>query len=107
GHARALLSVSSEATRDYMASEMARRGMSVREAENYAILMEKRSREKPLLKRRDVNEEKLEDDLGKLFGTKVRLQTGKKKGKIVIEYYSPAELDRIIEMLEKLSTRRK
>ena len=45
------------------------------------------------------NHEKLQLQLG----TKVRIQAGKKGGKIEVEYYSDDELDRLIELLTDLS----
>jgi hypothetical protein len=33
------------------------------------------------------------------MGTKVRLIHGKTGGKIVIDYYSPADLERVIDMI--------
>ena len=40
-------------------------------------------------------------DLKSIFGTKVTIKNGKKKGKIEIEYYSPDELDRIVGLMKK------
>jgi len=42
----------------------------------------------------------LEDDLQQILGTKVRIQTKKKRGKIVIEYYSPDDLERILQVIK-------
>lgn len=39
------------------------------------------------------------DKLKELFGTQVRIQTGKKKSKLEIEFYSPEDLERIMEMM--------
>lgn len=42
------------------------------------------------------------DKLTQMFGTQVRIQTGKKKSKLEIEFYSPEDLERIMgTMLEK------
>ena len=43
----------------------------------------------------------LEEDLQRTLGTKVRLMPQKKRGKIVIEYYSLDDLDRIIQLIKK------
>ena len=37
-----------------------------------------------------------------LFGTKVKLNCKKNKGKIEIEYYSDADLERILELINKI-----
>ncbi len=39
------------------------------------------------------------DTLKEMFGTQVRIQSGKKKGKLEIEFYSPEDLERIIGTL--------
>jgi ParB family chromosome partitioning protein len=42
------------------------------------------------------------DKLTQMFGTQVRIQTGKKKSKLEIEFYSTEDLERIMgTMLEK------
>ncbi len=41
----------------------------------------------------------VEERLQKRLGTKVMIQKGKRGGKIVIHYFSPPELDGILEML--------
>ena len=42
----------------------------------------------------------LEEDLQKTLGTKVRILSKKKRGKIVIEFYSPEDLDRIVSIIK-------
>jgi ParB family chromosome partitioning protein len=44
-----------------------------------------------------------EDEMIRIFGSKVRIKDGKKKGVIEIEYYSPDELDRIVCLIKKLT----
>lgn len=47
---------------------------------------------------------KIEENLQGIFGTKVRLVSNNKKGRIMIEYYSEEELDRLLTlfgMIEK------
>ena len=43
----------------------------------------------------------IEDRFQGFFGTKVKLDAGKKKGKIIIEYVSNEDLERILELLDK------
>ena len=40
------------------------------------------------------------EGLSKTLGTKVNIKQGVKKGKIEIEYYSPEDLSRIINMIK-------
>ncbi len=52
-------------------------------------------------KEKDVFLSEAENQLKLLFGTKVKISQGKKKSKIEIEFYSPDDLDRILETLTK------
>lgn len=104
GHARAILTVSSDITRDTITEEIIRKGLSVRDTEKLAALMLKRKNEKAHRSARDENEEQLEEELNRIFGTKVMIQAGRnaKKGRIVIEYYSAEELERLLEMFDRI-----
>ena len=44
----------------------------------------------------------IEKNLKDLFGTKVKLNCKKNKGRIEIEYYSDADLERILELIRKI-----
>ncbi len=46
----------------------------------------------------------VEDKLIEILGTKVKLKAGKNKGSIEISYYSDDDLERIIELIESIST---
>ena len=50
---------------------------------------------------KDANIIDMEETLKSIFGTKVDLRHNTNKGKIVIEYYSNDELDRIMELITK------
>ena len=41
----------------------------------------------------------IEERMARRLGSKVRLIEGKTGGKIVIEYYSPADLERVIDLI--------
>ena len=43
----------------------------------------------------------IESSFQNFFGTKVRLDAGKRKGKIVIEYANNEDLERILELIKK------
>ena len=51
--------------------------------------------------RNHVLYKKIEDTFQGFFGSKVRLNPGKKRGKIVIEYTSNDDLERIMGLLSK------
>jgi len=102
GHARALLSVESLSEQKELFDYTVRRGISVRELERLVREGLKPRRLKHKLKiQRDYNVVLLEEELQKVLGTKVRIVAKRKRGKIVIEYYSNEDLDRIINLIKR------
>lgn len=104
GHARAILSLPSEKERESFAKIIVEKNYSVRECER--IVKEKKeskniqSKETP---KKDPNIKKLENDLEKIFSTKVNvIDKNGKEGKIIIEYYSADDLSRIMDMLDNI-----
>ena len=98
GHAKVILGMASPAEQVRVAQLVVARNLSVRETEKIlasSVIVRKRNtkdaRRSPLL---DV-----EERLQKRFGTKVSLISGKRGGKVIIHYFSPAELDGILEQL--------
>jgi len=97
GHAKALLSL--ERVRDQIqaASAIVRKGLSVREAEALTSRLKNPAKEK---KSRQSHELKtVEEKLKRSLGTKVSIITKAKGGRIVIEYYSAEELERLLEKI--------
>lgn len=80
-----------------MAIRLIEKGANVREAEQKA-------RQKKKMKKNDARYEAvyrdIEDSFQSFFGTKVKLQAGQKKGKIVIEYKSNEDLERLLELIK-------
>lgn len=103
GHARALLSIDNEKNQITAVDEIVRKGLNVRETE---MLVKRLASPKKDKKPRNDQSEFIvvEERFREVFGTKVKIMNGKKSGKILIEYYSPDELDRIINIVEKMST---
>jgi len=99
GHARTLVAIEDENRQKELADLFVKKGLNVREAEKLAAQEAKRAAKKVRPKKEDVEMTQLVEDLRTLFGTKIDLQRGKDKGKIVIEYYSKEEFDRIIDLL--------
>lgn len=98
GHAKAILSI--ERSRDQIeaAAIIVKKGLSVREAEALAFRLRGSTKEKKA--NRSNNELKgVEDRLKRALGTKVSIMPRSKGGRIVIEYYSGDELDRIIDKI--------
>ena len=103
GHARALLSVESEADRVALAERIVAEGLNVRQVEKIvALLGSQKKKTKPATP--DKNVEKYFGDLAReisgRLGAKVTIKNGKNKGKIEIEYYSNAELEGILEKIK-------
>ncbi len=90
GHARALLAVESEKEREKLFKKMLQTKITVREAEK------KVSKKKE----KDVNLQAIEERLSQALKTKVYITGRKKKGKLVIEYYSMEQLEGLIEKIE-------
>lgn len=104
GHARAILSLPDEKERESFAKLIIEKNYSVRECER--IAKEKKSikyKNKEKVKK-DPNLKKLENDLEKIFSTKVNVvDKNGKDGKIIIEYYSSDDLSRIMDILDSIN----
>lgn len=102
GHARALLSIEDISLQLKAADEITKKGLNVRDTE---LLVKRLTTQKGKKKKNttDVEYQAIEEKLREAFGTKVKIMNGKKSGKIMIEYYSLDELDRIMNLVEKLN----
>ena len=102
GHARAILSVEGEELRAAMAKRITDDGLNVRQAEALARQLSRKAtvRTKPPVKSaaQAAAYEEMERKLSSSFGTKVKISSNGKKGKIEIEYFGNDDLDRIINM---------
>lgn len=98
GHCKSLMAIDDEDKQYEMALYMIESGDSVREAEK------KMARTKQLKKKDKKYEavyKDIEDSFQSFFGTKVKLDVGKRKGKIVIEYANNEDLERILELVKR------
>lgn len=107
GHARALLSLEgSVATQEELAARIVAEGMSVRATEEAVVLArsreddgDHRARVRP---RRVAPEPGLEDvaeRLSRSYDTRVTVSMGRRKGKIVVEFGSADDLERILTLM--------
>ncbi|MGI5947976.1 MAG: ParB/RepB/Spo0J family partition protein [Lachnospiraceae bacterium] len=106
GHARALLAIE-DLEQQYAAAELiVKNGLSVREVEKLVKSLLKPAKEKePKKEERDLSFifQDLEERMKSIMGTKVMIhRKDKSKGRIEIEYYSEAELERIVELIESI-----
>jgi len=98
GHAKAILGLERGRDQTQAAALIIRKGLSVREAEALASRL-KAPPAKEKKPRLSHELKAIEEKLKKSLGTKVSIATRAKGGKIVIEYYSDEELDRILEKI--------
>jgi len=103
GHARALLSLEDDGAQKKMAEAIIKKGFSVRHVEDLVKKARQglNGHQAVTSKPKDRDIEILEEELRKILGTKVVLEDKKGKGKLVIEYYTLDDLDRILGILRK------
>jgi len=101
GHGKALLRVTDENLQLELGNKVIAEELSVRATEALAKkICEDNIKEIPKkTKEKDVFIVDVEEKLRNIFGTKVNISKGKKKGKIEIEYYNKDDLNNIVSML--------
>jgi ParB family chromosome partitioning protein len=98
GHARALLALPDDAARSALALRIAAEGLSVREVERLVKHAGDREMIRPARRpsERDPSVGEVEDLLSRKLATRVQVTLGRRKGKVVIEFGSKEDLDRIV-----------
>ena len=100
GHARALLAVEDEKVQKELALKAVEKKLSVRDLEQLIKKLNKSA--KPQAKQEVSLELKtFVADMNKILATKVNVLGNDKKGRIIINYYSPEDLQRIYDILNK------
>lgn len=107
GHARALLGLEDPEMQLKAAKMIMEDKLSVRETERPVkrLIREAEEKDKPKKQEKNINfiYQNLEERMKTVMGTKVTIHNkDKNKGGIEIEYYSEAELERIVEMIESI-----
>ncbi len=100
GHARAILMVP-ENKRMEVFEMIVRKGWTVREAERFARDFKQSSATTTKSVERIAETNELTVDLAQYLGTKVTMARTAKGGKLMIEFYSDEELERIYEAIRK------
>jgi ParB family chromosome partitioning protein len=103
GHARALLSLSDPAAQERLAVRIIAEGLSVRTVEEIVAL----GGDEPPRKRATPAGRppvapgllRLADRLSDVFDTRVKVEMGRHKGKIIVEFASPEDLERIVKAM--------
>lgn len=102
GHARALLALNNSEQQIEAAELVVKRGLSVRQTEELVrrlVAREKSAAQEVAAMALDPILQDIEDRLRRTLGTRVRISPGEKRGKIVIDYYSKDDLERILSIL--------
>lgn len=104
GHARALLGLETLAAQEELAARIVAEGLSVRATEE--LVATRSSAPAPAAPRASRGQRmhapglaELSDRLGDRFDTRVRVELGRRKGRIVVEFGSIDDLERIVELM--------
>lgn len=103
GHGKVLLSLPEQKKQTSVAARCVEQGLTVRQLEAYltklASLTPGRAKRDDEADDRKSHISDIEDKLRQHFGTKVRVVEGASKGRIVIEFYSVSDFDRITGLM--------
>ena len=98
GHGRALLGAPEE-ERIALAEKAIAQEWSVRQLEAAAQQSRSEAKASPKTAHAELSWQAWEDAVGQRLGTKVRIQGTQDKGRMTIEYYQRADLERVLEVL--------
>jgi ParB family chromosome partitioning protein len=103
GHARSLISVQDDKIQHKLWKKTLSQGISVRQLEKLIRDLHE-DKEKPVREnvRKSPYVQKIEENLRNTFGTKVSIRSRREGGSIDIEFYSPEDLNRLLEIFEKI-----
>jgi ParB family transcriptional regulator, chromosome partitioning protein len=104
GHARALLSLEAGAeAQEALAARIVAEGLSVRATEEAVTIANRSEPSQPVAPRRKPIQmpglQDVAEQLSTAFDTRVTVSLGKRKGKIVVEFASVDDLQRIVELM--------
>ncbi|RJQ83345.1 ParB/RepB/Spo0J family partition protein [Pseudonocardiaceae bacterium YIM PH 21723] len=104
GHARALLSLDEPGQQEDLAARIVAEGLSVRNTEEAVTLTKREAPAKPkAAPRKQLQAPGLQDlaeRLSDLFDTRVKVDLGQRKGRIVVEFGSVDDLERIVSIMK-------
>ncbi|MEV8606662.1 ParB/RepB/Spo0J family partition protein [Amycolatopsis sp. NPDC051373] len=104
GHARALLSLEDPESQEELAARIVAEGMSVRATEEAVTLKKSEKPAKPKAAPRKPIQapglQELANRLSDRFDTRVKVDLGRRKGRIVLEFGSVDDLERIVSLID-------
>jgi ParB family chromosome partitioning protein len=104
GHARALLGLEDPAAQDRLATRIVAEGLSVRATEEIVAFGDEQTPAKEHKQRRNLSAPGLDDLAERLsdhLETRVRVQAGSTRGKVIIEFATLEDLRRICDIIER------
>jgi ParB family transcriptional regulator, chromosome partitioning protein len=108
GHARALLSLENPEAQERLASRIVAEGLSVRAVEEIvAVGGDDAPRKRASAGRQPIAPGllRLADRLSDAFDTRVKVEMGRHKGKIIVEFATPEDLERIVKAMSPEAAR--
>ncbi len=106
GHARSLLSINNERFQKTLCNKIVKEGLSVRRVEKIIKETQEKSKvKKKIAPRRSVFVQKVEDNLRDSLGTKVTIKPKREGGLIEVEFYSPEDLSRLVELFDQIENK--
>ena len=102
GHARVLAGIEEERRQIALAQLAILEGLCVRELEKAAAQPTPAAKSKPAPKALPLELQDMENRMRETFGLRTQLKGTRKRGKIILQYYSEDELERLYQCLEKL-----
>jgi ParB family chromosome partitioning protein len=106
GHARALLGLEDPGRQEELATRIVAEGLSVRATEEAVMLLRRESpgaAAKPTRRKamQAPGAQDLADRLSDAYDTRVKVELGQRKGRIVVEFGSVEDLERIARLMER------
>jgi ParB family transcriptional regulator, chromosome partitioning protein len=102
GHARTLVSVEDRVDQNELWSKTIKNNYSVRKLEKLVKELSEIKPSKNIIAKKDsIYIHKIEENLRNIFGTKVSVRSRKEGGSIEIQFYSPEDLNRLIEIFDR------
>jgi ParB family transcriptional regulator, chromosome partitioning protein len=105
GHARALLGLDDVERQEELAARIVAEGMSVRATEEAVVLLRREAPASAKSVRRKTMQapgiQDLADRLSDTFDTRVKVELGQRKGRIVVEFGSVEDLERIAKLMDR------
>ena len=109
GHARALVAVSNSEIQDRLAQRVVAEGLSVRALEEIVTVEPDGKRRPPRRSGAKLHSPRVAELAGRLsdrFDTRVKVDLGRSKGKITVEFATVEDLERIVELMDPRRARR-